>query len=501
MPTVLSSRKGVQFGSFHYPYAIIEHSMTAEAVDLVLRGLGRDQQPVKDPATERETAEMVHLAYQGSSFLHEARHFYDQFGTFAGISLFSNFIEALKSFNHAVATIATQNLRWRWPVAEWAADKACPLEVRRFVRQARSFRTGAELLLAAFNGLEMDGHTEELLAEAMTASGHPIDVAPIRVAQLGSGGQPVPKTIMHPLGVEALFEASAHAVTRSFIEHSLPKVVADRLTQDVFVIEVRQGERGDLGRTVLPYMVLDRLITKYIRARGQQFFDRATVLGVADEMLSRAYLKIEHISDTDTSIEATRVGKGVLEILGRTSVDDLVAGNVPASPMVTRIYRTLLDSYEKGGDWDTVNDDRSLLSSIRIWESYCVQHFTVPLLRLRLQTDHKAFRSAEGLPRLLGAVAPPIISSGGRTAFSLPERVREAWASVLMAGQIMQSTLGREMLCPRSYGVIPGLSNVSFANKYLCDDYIPVGCGKFAGDHVEETPCMFVFMLKGLRFV
>ncbi|WP_421999338.1 hypothetical protein [Reyranella sp.] len=501
MPTVLRSREGVQFGSFHYPYAIVEHSMTREALDLVMRGVGPGEQPVKEPATAGERAAMLHLAYQGASFLHEARHFYDQFGTFAGISLFANFMEALKSFDQAVTFIAAQDGKWRWPVSAWAADKASPVEIRRFVRQSRSFRTGAELLLAAFNGLEVDGHADSLLDEAVTNSGHPVDVAPIRVAQFGSDGKPVPKTIMHPLGVEALFEASAHAVTRSFVEHNVPKVVADRLTQDVYAIEVRRGEEEDRGRAVLPYMVLDRLITKFVRARGPQTFDRAAVLGIADEALGRAYLKIAHISDTDTTIEATRVGKGVLEVLEGTSVDDLVAGTVPASRMITRVYATLLAEYEKGGDWDTVRDDRSLLSSIRIWESYCAQHFAVPLLRLRLQTDHKAYRSASGLLQLFEAVAPPIISTGGRTAFNLPDRVREAWAAVLMAGQIMQSTLGGEMLCPRSYGVIPGLSNISFTDKYLCDDYIPVGCGKFAGGRVEETPCMFVHLLKGLRFV
>ena len=55
--------------------------------------------------------------------------------------------------------------------------------------------------MAAFNGLEIDGHVEDLLKEAVTASGYPVDVAPIRVAQLGSDKRFVPKTIMHPLGV------------------------------------------------------------------------------------------------------------------------------------------------------------------------------------------------------------------------------------------------------------------------------------------------------------
>ena len=139
MPTVLSSREGVQFGSFHYPYAIVEHSMTSEAIDLVLRGVGRDEQPVKEPANEGEIAAMVHLAYQGSSFLHEARHFHDQFGTLAGISLFSNFIEALKSFNQAIVAIAAQGGKWRCASFNMGGGQGEPArEIVRFVRQARS---------------------------------------------------------------------------------------------------------------------------------------------------------------------------------------------------------------------------------------------------------------------------------------------------------------------------------------------------------------------------
>jgi hypothetical protein len=498
MPIVLSSRDGSQFGSFHFPYGIVEHSMTPEAANLLFREDA--EKPAKEPASQEEIKTMVRLAYQASSFLHETRHFYDQFGTVAGISLFSSFMEALKSFAQAAARVAADETKWRWPVAKWSAEKTSPVEIRRFMRQARSFRVGSELLLGTFNGLEVDGHVEDLLGEAVTGRGFPIDVAPIRIAVLGRDSKPLPKTIMHPLGVEALFEANAHALTRNLIGHAFPKVVADELTQDRFVVEYRPGERRDLGPQVLPYMVLDRVITKYLRARGRQTFARATVIGVADEVLAQAFLTIKPVSDTDTTIEASRVGKTVHAVLEQTSLDDLVAGNVPASDLVTQVYRGLLDAYEKGGDWDTVADDGSLLSSIRIWESYSAQHFAVPLLRVRLATDHKAFRSSEGLLDLLKAVWPPIVSTDGQTAFDLPDRVRQAWAQVLMAGQIMQAVAASDtVLCPRAFGTIPGLSNTTFASKYLCTDYIPVGCGRFSGDSVEDTPCLFVNMLRALR--
>jgi hypothetical protein len=501
MTYFLSSREGQLFGSFHYPYAIVEHSLSHDANAAVEKGLVK-KQSAEIPEDFEDVEVSIDVAYQASSFIHETRHFYDQFGTFAGLSLFSNFIEMLKNFYAAAVRIKVDGHRWHWPDGKWVAQKVSPAEVRRLIRNARAFRQGSELLLGAFAPVEIDGHIDDVMTEAVTTNGLTVDVAPIRIFAGPHSGSLVAKTILYPLGMEVLFEANAHAITRNFVEGAFSKKVADSLKQDHLAIEYNDGERPDLARQILPYMVLDLQISKYLQEHSKEKFSRNTVFGVADEVLSLLNLQIEHTSDVDTRIEVPRVGKLIEDVLARTPVDDLVAGNVPANDLVTQIYRTLLQSFEQGGDWETVKDDRSLLSSIRIWESYVAQHFAVPLLRRRLATGHQVFRSSAGMLELIEELSPPTVASDGRLKVDLPDRVGLSWAQVLMAGQLTQSIAVRDtVLCPRAFATVPGLSNASFSRKYNCDDYVSIGCGKFDGVTIENTPCMFVDLLRDVGFI
>ena len=530
MTHFLSSRETQTFGTFHYPYAIVEHSMGFDDLAVLAQGLDKKSfldalddleapkekieailQALKDP---KETTASIDVAYRASSFLHETRHFYDQFGTYAGICLFANMIETLKDFYAAAARIKIEGSGWRWPDRKSIAEKGRSAEEQRLIRNVRAFCQGSELFLGAFKPLEIDGHIEEVFAEAITKSGHTIDVAPIRIlaghlhfesgldaGHGGNGGALTAKTILYPLGIEVLFEANAHALTRSFIEPSFLKDLANSLTHDQMLVEYGGGEQPDLARQMLPYMVLDRQITKYLRANGKDKFERNAVLGIADEVLILSRFEI-HRSESNTRMEISRVGKLIAEVLTHTPVDDLVAGNVPASDVVTQVYKVLLQSYEQGGDWDTVADDGSLLSSICIWESYTAQHFAVPLLRLRLATGHQVFRSSTGMSQLNQEVPPPIVAYDGKLQIDLPDRVRLAWAHVLMAWHLAHSIALRDtILCPRAFSAVPGLSNVSFSKKYDCDDYISVGCGKFDGVRVEETPCLFVDLLRSVALI
>jgi hypothetical protein len=498
MTYFLSPREGQLFGSFHYPYAIVEHSMSPDAADTAARGFVQ-KQSAEVPEDLEEVEPSIDVAYQASSFIHEARHFYDQFGTCAGISLFGNFIDILKNFYAAAARIKADGDGWHWPGGKWVAQKNTPAEVRRLISNVRAFCQGSELLLGAFAPLEVDGHIGDIMTEAVTNNGLIVDLAPIRIFAGPQGGA---KTILYPLGIEALFESNAHAITRTFVEASFSNKVADSLTHDHLVVEHKTGERPDFARQILPYMVVDRLISKYLRANNKDKFHRNTVLGVVDEVLSKSYLILEYLSDTDRRIEVPRVGRLIEDVLAETPIDDLVAGTVPASDVVTQIYRAHLQSFQQGGDWETVEDDRSLMSSIRIWESYVAQHFIVPLLRQRLATEHQAFRSSAGLEELLQDLPPPIVASDGRMKIDLPEPVFFAWASVLMAWQLAQSIGVRDtVLCPRAFTTVPGLSDVSFSRKYYCDDYVSIGCGKFDGVTIENTPCMFVDLIREIGLI
>ena len=497
MIRLLSRNDRSLFGSFHYPYGIVEHSMDQEALDIAL---GRND--ISLSAGTLEGAErVVGLAYQAASYLHEVRHFYDQFGTLGGISLFSSFLECLKDFDAAARRLAIAGDTWPWPVSQVAHNPTSPMEARRFVRSVRAFRTASMGLLGSYHPLEVDGHVDGIIAPAITVLGHEVHVAVLRFVSVVDGKQ-VPKSFLHPLGLEALFESNAHALSRTFVEQTFPKALAAILTQDVMRIEGEAGRQPVFSQRLTSHMILDRLVSKYLRGKGREKFERDTVIGIADEALSLSSIGIEHVSEKDTKVYIREPSIYIQRLLDNADIEDLVAGRVPASERVNEAYKGLLATLEKGGDWDTVHDDGSLLSAIRIWESYVAQHFTVPLLRRRIATDHKAFRSFVGFADLLREIRPPIMSMGGHIDFSLPDAVRSAWARVLHAGEIMLSVAeDGDPHCPRAHRTVPGLSNVTFATEHHCNDHIVLGCGRFDGSTVEMTPCMFVDMLQRLRLL
>ena len=87
MTHFLSSRETQTFGTFHYPYAIVEHSMGFDDLAVLAQGLDKKSfldalddleapkekieailQALKDP---KETTASIDVAYRASSFLHE----------------------------------------------------------------------------------------------------------------------------------------------------------------------------------------------------------------------------------------------------------------------------------------------------------------------------------------------------------------------------------------------------------------------------------------------
>ncbi|HEX3129773.1 MAG TPA: hypothetical protein VH394_20730, partial [Thermoanaerobaculia bacterium] len=452
MSHTFSARAGsTQFGSFHYALGLIEFTLSEPAQEFMQAIIRRTEPP---PAE----GDPVQMAYEVTSLFHEMRHFFDTFGTMAGLSLFSGRLQRLKEFVSISEALREAGSHWRLPLAEWAAEEDCPQMVRDFVRRARGFHTGADLYIAPFTPLEIDGHRDDLMIELEYEQGGTADAFPLRVGRIGADGKPRPRTVLFPLGLETLLEGNAHALSRTLVERYFPASVAEELQQRTATIAALDDQgKGEqrAAQTSAPYMVCDLLITRYMRLHGVETFPRNLVLAAIDKALATSSIRSEEIAPGATALVADRLGSRLVDVLEAEDPATLAVGAMSEDARMTRIYQGLLAAFEAGGDWQSVKDDLSPASSIAIWEAYMAKTFIVPLLRKRLATGSRAFRTYSGFLELLQEVGlpPARVGNGALMLAIMPGRVQQAWWHQLMLGEIAWQLVrgGSSVFCPRAH--------------------------------------------------
>ena len=415
-------------------------------------------------------------------------------------SLFSARLEILKDFIALSQALRKVGMHWRLPLVKWAEEEGCPKQVRDFIRRARAFDVGSDIFISPFAPVEIDGHREDLSIELDYERGGKADAFPLRVGRIGQDGVERRRTVLFPLGLEALIEGSAHAFSRTFVGHYFQKSVSVQLEQRFKRIIAQDGHgRGDqrVAQTMTPYMVTDLLITRFLRRHNIPTFPRDLVLALTDRVLSTSVIRVQEQVPGTTEIHIDRVGGKLVDILQGHNPQDLGAGSLSDAPEVTAVYQSLLSAFEQGGDWQTVDDNGSALSSIAIWESYLAQHFIVPLLRERLATNHRAFTSYEGFLALLPKIGmpPARVANGVLILEIMPRRVQQAWWHQMMLGEILRQLIrgdGR-VFCPRAHALVPGVITMNLALEGDCQQNLRLGCGTFRPAHAATRipKCLF----------
>lgn len=496
--TFFARADDAQVGSFHYPLGMVAFTTSAAAHEII-RKIVRMENPIA--IDENDENKLMQLAYEMVSYLHEMRHFVDTFGTMAGISLFSARLAMLKEFMNLSEALRSGGMRWRFPDAEWSGEIIPSQDIRDYVRRARAFDVGSDIYIAPFSPVEIDGHLDEGLIELEYERGGTADAFPLRVGLLGEDGTERLRTVLFPLGVEALMEGNAHAFCRSFIEHHFPESVAQRLQYGVSKIKARDEHGRDdqrAAQTTTPYMVTDLLITRFLRNHGISKFPRDLVFALTDRILAMSAIRFLDAPSGKTALHVDRVGAKLVGLLEAADPQSLGSGIIVADvPDVTEAYKGVLAGLEQGGDWHTVDDDNTPRSSIAIWESYIAQNIIVPLLRARLASNHEAFASYEGFVTLLSKVgSPPArVANGQLTLSTMPPRVQQAWLHQMMLGEILHQLVrgNGSVFCPRAYGTVPGLNTMNLAFEGDCQRHRRLGCGTFRlGQAAVIAPkCLF----------
>jgi hypothetical protein len=489
-----SRTERIQFGSFHYPLGLVDFTLSATARD----ALQRIKQGEQISAGDGDEASLTHIAYEITSLFHEMRHFIDMFGTTAGCALFAGHVAQLKSFAAVSKALRSAGMKWKIPLSEWGGEAACPQPIRDFIRRARGFNVGTDLFLCPFKPIEVDGHREDLLVDLDYEHGGQADAFPLRIGRVEED-QEILRTILFPVGLESLMEANAHALSRSLVEHYFPDSISRRLEHRIHTFEISDddSELDQLAaQTATPYMVVDLLITRYLKQKGISAFPRDLVIASVDRVLSMSSVRLVEIEPGTTAMHVDRVGRMLLDLLEAQEHATLLKGSIGDAPQLTEAYKALLAGLESGGDWESVEDDRSALSSVAIWESYVAKNFIIPLLRERVSSKGRVFTVQSEFLGLINRIGlPPARVANGKLILDvMPQRVQQAWWHQLMLGQILSQLLGGgPIYCPRAFPALPGIETMNLAFERTCNAHIRMGCGTFRdGQKAATTPkCLF----------
>jgi hypothetical protein len=408
-------------------------------------------------------------------------------------------LEQLKRFVALSGWLRARGLRWRLPLKQWAASGDCPPVIRNFLRQAQAFDLGSELYISPFKPLEIEGHRDELNVAVDYERGGKADAFPLPIDRGREGGNPRKCTVLYPLGMETLMEGNAHAICRTLVERYFPQPVADRFRYKtrMFTSEDEKGQSDQrAAQTQTPYMVGDLLITRFLASHGITRFPRDLVLGVIDKTLSHMPIDFRESMAGVTEAHIDRVGARLVKTLESEDPQALADRGPSDDAETDRRYKALLVEMEKVGDWQSVEDDRTPAASLAIWEKYMAQTFIVPLLRKRLASGHRPFRTYEGflamLPRI--GLPPARVANGELMLGRMPARVQQAWWHQLMLGEIARQLVRGEahVFCPRAWSAIPGIATMNLALEGDCQRHIRLGCGTFRLGQPGLTPkCAF----------
>ena len=489
-----------EVGSFYYPLGMIVFTLSDPA-KAVLDQI-RNNQPIRVEDYSHDA--LLHIAYEVTSLFHEVRHYFDAFGTLAGCSLFSGRLSVLKKFAQIGQTLNQVGFPWSLPLADWAKSPDCPQPIRDFIRNATGFEIAAELYVSPFSPVEVNGHIDSLSTELPYEGGGTADAFPLRFLRIGNDGGESLRSVLLPIGLEALMEGNAHAVCRELTGYYFPPDIALELAlpqRTTVMVEPGDDREQAVARASMPYMVTDLLISRYFARNGIPHFPIDLILALTDHVLVRGSIRAADVSPGVTALHVDRLGSHLVALLEHCDPETLASGVLPESSGMELAYDGMLASFEQNGDWDTIDDDRSPLSSLAIWEAYVAKRCIVPLLRQRKISSNEAFRSVSGFIVALNEVGmPPVRVANGKLLFdSMPPRVQSAWWQQLMLGEILRQLVSGDavVFCPRAHGTLPGINTENLAIDGDCQRHLLLGSGTFRKAQAAFQPdCLFESALK-----
>lgn len=508
---MFSRSEGAVIGSFHHGHAIIEANQSAETIALM-----RDPKLISQHLNNE--AKLFQLLLECSAVVHERLHYLDTFGTIGGLSMFNARMVALRRFVECAIELVASGVVWQLPLSKWVASGSAPDAVRKLLRLARAFKAGSDHFLAPFSQFGMHGHTSEAWIDVpfpcMSDDGKSTDsTVPAFPMSIGlrslEDGNVRPVTIMLPMGYEAIVEGIAHGASRSLISVMFPDLPDNTLEHygppKAFDADAVAKNLDEIAKQFEIYTASDLLVSKYLRSKSITKFPRKLVFRLSDLALSTSFFTVKDIDDHKTAVEIRNPGDALIFGLTDCETADLATGEVVYPDFVQQHYRALLDSLTSQSDWDTVTPRDTLYTAHRIWESFVAQHISVPLLKIRIESDNTTFNTEFELIKLALSIELPRVEvyNGSLRFHGMPDEVREAWGQQVFTSELAHQIFAdSEILrCPRAHELVPGIESADFSGG-RCMKYKKLGCGTFVPGQPGYTPtCLFTHTLKQLSFI
>lgn len=510
---LFSRKQGKSIGTYEYRLALVHTTSSEEAIALL-------DNPSLVQRHAGNTEKVLQLLLQATSDIHERRHYVDNFGTLAGITMFAAHMEGLKHFLGASRLLKHKKLEWQLPLSKWVGQSGCPAEIRGLRRYARSQNVALDIFNGNLERIVAPGHRAEWwvdvpidvegFGEPMNTPAFPISMFTAKSEEDARAGGGIATTVYSPLGYEALLEGTAHSLARTFVESFFPDVAQDFLVKYGDPLRMQssldEAAQAQLIRDhVNPYNITDLMISKALRAHGIQEFPRTLVRKLSDIALSKGLLRLEHLNESQTRCEIRNPAQALIDTLVKAQPGQLRDATLPYPDTLRILYESLLTSYKKGGDWDKVEHRQRDEAAVYVWESFLAHHVVVPLLERRIETEHASFYDADqSMAQLFDPGLPMVRVSNEQLTFqNIPDEVQTAWLHQMMQGEIAEQVLNDAelILCPRAHHLLPGMKSVDLSGGH-CARNKRRGCGSWQQGRENVMPsCLFTRTLQTFGFI
>lgn len=465
----------------------------------------------------------VGSALRFCSFLHEARHLHDCFGTQAGISLFSLRIEKLRMFWDLAAEFAGSKTPWQLPVTDWASNSSCPGRLKQYIRKQR-FLSAYE---GAFLGRGVIGNTRgrssprpwvELRIHKLGMS---VPVCPMNLRMLGLTTNDeivsVPEGGISShwflLGFEALIEGNAQALQRTLIKGFWGDAVAKRVWAQMttYRIETRNPNvaTDQVSERLTSYNLTDLLLTRYLEQRGIRSFPRDLVLKLADRALMDSGIWLVSAPWAPrVEISSNHPGAAFTRQIERTEWGEPLIDSIVEESAHLPFIDQLIAAFEQTPKIGSAEAARKLHPT-QFMESFISHEIIVPLLKARrihgdelFWNSKKYAEHAGDLPALPYVVYNKRLHSSNEVA-RIDELFAKKWCDYLILNAIVDQLLdgAKVICCPRAYDMYPGINHFQLAEDG-CDHHIAsFECMSWCPGEGDSLPnCRFAYWLRRLGF-
>jgi hypothetical protein len=248
-----------------------------------------------------------------------------------------------------------------------------------------------------------------------------------------------------------------------------------------------------------------------LRLRDRPHFERTTILRLTDQTLSSSYVQaVSKPHEVPATFQMINIGQRFIDNLEAASLDQLVDGTVPYEPVITEAYRSTLQALTSTKKPEELDYGRDLISPIDMMESVVAHHVVVPLIQLRLNTNHEVFYNVwKYLELIRDLPAPPMLMIEGKAYFAsylnttskIGASFHDAWIKYCMITHVIHEmySFKSSVTCFRAHQIKS--TQINLCQRGSCAGNIAAGRCQEWHPGQELPNCLFASLLAQLGLV